>query len=59
MAGTMYSFRANDGVTLKYIDTGAEDAKAREKPWLILVSAVPRLSLLNRSMKHTSRAHIK
>jgi hypothetical protein len=33
----MQSFKSNDNVTLKYVDTGAVDENEREKPWLILV----------------------
>jgi hypothetical protein len=33
----MQRYHANDNVTLKYIDTGAEEVTARGKPWLILV----------------------
>jgi hypothetical protein len=33
----MQSFRTNDGITLKYIDTGATDAQAVKEETLILV----------------------
>lgn len=33
----MQSFKTNDNVTLKYVDTGPAAADEDEKPWLILV----------------------
>ncbi len=40
----MQSFRTNDRITLKYLDTGAEDAVEGAKPWLILVCCFSRLA---------------
>jgi len=33
----MQRFKANDNVTLKYVDTASAAADEDEKPWLILV----------------------
>jgi hypothetical protein len=38
----MQTFKTNDNVSLKYVDTGAVDESERGKPWLIFVC---RLSL--------------
>ncbi|KAH7348417.1 Alpha/Beta hydrolase protein [Rhexocercosporidium sp. MPI-PUGE-AT-0058] len=42
----MQSFETNDGVRLRYIDTGCEDAAGREKPWLVLIHGFTGSSLV-------------
>ncbi len=39
----MQSFKTNDNVTLKYIDTGATDLKEARKPMLIMASLSQKL----------------
>lgn len=34
------SYKINDNIELRYIDTGSEDIEAWRKPWLIFVSAI-------------------